>query len=198
MQQSQHQFWMCARHSAAKKVCARGCRSYSHLNTSISAWILSPSLVISFMFCTCSSVRDGRSDRFSSTTLVLPSEAFHPLVNLPLTPLAPYCAKIPRWISTGLTPAHKIQTTALFFLHAFHTTHLIRLVQNLYGKATGKIRVEDDRTQQLPFKRGVRQECPLSPVLFIACGEMIMKNMKVRRTSRYHPWRTDNLEFAVC
>lgn len=55
--------------------------------------------------------------------------------------------------------------------------HLIWLVQNLYEKALGKIRIEQDHTHLFPFKGGVRQGCPLSLLLFIACGEVIMRRL---------------------
>ena len=56
--------------------------------------------------------------------------------------------------------------------------HLTWLIQNLYGKAVGKIKVDQDYTGMFPFERGVRQGCPLSPLLFNACGEVIMRRVE--------------------
>ena len=78
--------------------------------------------------------------------------------------------------------------------------HLTWLVQKLYDKANGCIRVEDDHTEMFPFKRGVRQGCPLYPLLFIAVREVIMRKVESELSER--PWNhrrwTCSLELAVC
>ena len=53
--------------------------------------------------------------------------------------------------------------------------HLIWLMQKLYSKATGVLRIAGEHTDQFPFEKGVRQGCVLSPMLFNTCGEMIMR-----------------------
>ena len=55
--------------------------------------------------------------------------------------------------------------------------HLIWLIRKLYEKAAGKIRIDEEHTVQFRFKKGVRQGCILSPLLFITCGESIMRSV---------------------
>ena len=56
--------------------------------------------------------------------------------------------------------------------------HLVWLLERLYSKATGVIRVADGHTDQFPFEQGVRQGCIVSPLLFNACGETIMRQVE--------------------
>ena len=39
-------------------------------------------------------------------------------------------------------------------------------------------RVQDQKTEPFPFKKGVRQGCLISPLLFNAAGEKIMREAK--------------------
>ena len=55
--------------------------------------------------------------------------------------------------------------------------HLVWLLKRLYSKATGVIRVADGHTDPFPFEQGVRQGCIISPMLFNACGESIMRQV---------------------
>ena len=59
--------------------------------------------------------------------------------------------------------------------------HLIWLMQKLYGKATGVLRIAGEHTDQFPFKKGVRQGCVLSPMLF----------------KLQHVWRNDHADVRV-
>lgn len=56
--------------------------------------------------------------------------------------------------------------------------HLIWLIEKLYNEAEGTVRLNNEHTQQFPLGRGVRQGCPLSPLLFNACGEIIMRRVQ--------------------
>ena len=62
--------------------------------------------------------------------------------------------------------------------------HLIWLMQKLYSKATGVIRIAGEHTDQFPFEKGVRQGCVLSPMLFNTCGEMIMRMLESEISER--------------
>lgn len=53
--------------------------------------------------------------------------------------------------------------------------HIIWLLKNLYQKAVGVMRVEDETTEPFEFQKGVRQGCLVSPLAFIAVGEVIMR-----------------------
>ena len=56
--------------------------------------------------------------------------------------------------------------------------HLVWLLEKLYTKASGVIRLADDHTDQFQFEQGVRQGCIISPLLFNACGEAIMRQVE--------------------
>lgn len=56
--------------------------------------------------------------------------------------------------------------------------HIVWLLQQLYEKAKGVIRIGDRRTKDFRFGKGVRQGCLLSPALFIIVGECIMRLVK--------------------
>ena len=56
--------------------------------------------------------------------------------------------------------------------------HLVWLIRKLYEKATGIVRVDDDNTEEFEFGKGVRQGCLLSPFLFNAVGESIMRKVE--------------------
>ena len=53
--------------------------------------------------------------------------------------------------------------------------HLIWLIKNLYDNAIGVVRVEGKKTEPFRFEKGVRQGCLISPLLFNAVGEKIMR-----------------------
>ena len=56
--------------------------------------------------------------------------------------------------------------------------HLVWLLEKLYTKANGVIRLAEGHTDQFPFEQGVRQGCIVSPLLFNACGETIMRQVE--------------------
>ena len=55
--------------------------------------------------------------------------------------------------------------------------HLDWLIRQLYQKAIGVVSVYGDVTESFTFERGVRQGCLLSPMLFNALGETIMRSV---------------------
>ena len=62
--------------------------------------------------------------------------------------------------------------------------HLVWLLDELYSAATGVIRVTDDHTDQFRFEKGVRQGCIVSPMLFNARGEAIMRQVEESLSDR--------------
>ena len=60
----------------------------------------------------------------------------------------------------------------------WHASTCIWLMQKLYSKATGVIRIAGEHTDQFALEKGVRQGCVLSPMLFNTCGEMIMRMLE--------------------
>ena len=53
--------------------------------------------------------------------------------------------------------------------------HLVWPIRQLYLKSLGVVRIPDGNTESFPFEKGVRKGCLLSPMLFNAVGEKIMR-----------------------
>ena len=49
------------------------------------------------------------------------------------------------------------------------------LIQDLYWRQPAAIKVDRDLSRYIEIKRGVRQECGISPDLFLLYGEIIMR-----------------------
>ena len=62
--------------------------------------------------------------------------------------------------------------------------HLVWLLKSLYDNSYGMIRVDQQHTDKFRFERGVRQGCPLSPLLFLTCGEDIMRSVEAELPDR--------------
>jgi len=62
--------------------------------------------------------------------------------------------------------------------------HLIWLLKGLYDHAKGTVRVDNEHTEEFPFEQGVRQGCLVSPLLFKAIGERIMREVEERLEER--------------
>ena len=52
---------------------------------------------------------------------------------------------------------------------------IIKLIKNLYQKQEAIVSIEEELTEPVHIKRGVRQGCLLSPGLFNAYSEMMME-----------------------
>ena len=53
--------------------------------------------------------------------------------------------------------------------------HLVWLIPQLYLKAVGVVRVGDGISDTFPFEKGIRLCCLLSPMMFSAFGEKILR-----------------------
>ena len=62
--------------------------------------------------------------------------------------------------------------------------HLTWLLKGLYDHAKGVVRVDGQHTGEFPFEKGVRQGCLVSPILFNAVGEKIMREVEEKLQER--------------
>ena len=63
-------------------------------------------------------------------------------------------------------------------MSVFVRQRLICLMQKLYSKATGVLRITDEHTYQFAFEKGVRQGSTLLTMLFQTCTEIIMRMLE--------------------
>ncbi|KYO37273.1 hypothetical protein Y1Q_0008960 [Alligator mississippiensis] len=68
--------------------------------------------------------------------------------------------------------------------HIFSTLHklglldgIIDLVQELYHGCTTTVRTTNGQTTEIPIRSGVRQGCPLSPIIFNLAMELLLRAM---------------------
>ena len=55
---------------------------------------------------------------------------------------------------------------------------LVEFVKNAYTNATTSIRTSNGSTRDIPINAGVKQGCPLSPILFNLCLELVIRSVK--------------------
>ena len=56
----------------------------------------------------------------------------------------------------------------------------VALIQNVYWNQTAAVKVNDKISMRVPIKRGVRQGCVLSPILFNIYSERVFRKALVR------------------
>ena len=83
------------------------------------------------------------------------------------------------WLDTrnafGSVPHSAIITT---LHHVGVPDELITLISNAYRGASSTIKTPDGLTRSIPVRAGVNQGCPLSPILFNLCIELILRRVK--------------------
>ena len=72
----------------------------------------------------------------------------------------------------------------------------LRIIRNLYFKQTAAVRIENELTDWVEIKRGVRQGCVLSPILFSLYGEMIMRHIEDMEGFRVGGCNINNVRYA--
>ena len=75
----------------------------------------------------------------------------------------------------GSVPHHTIRTT---LCHIGAPTELISLIMNAYTGATTVIKTPNGNTTAILIQAGVKRGCPLSPILFNLCIELILRQVK--------------------
>jgi hypothetical protein len=67
------------------------------------------------------------------------------------------------------------------------------MIMDSYRNTTVKIIVLDGQTEEITFKRGVKQGCPLSPVLFDICVSQLIEKLNSSELKRFgYYWNDEN------
>lgn len=77
----------------------------------------------------------------------------------------------------GSVPHNTIRST---LRHIGVPTDLVTLIMNVYSGATSIINTPNGNTAPIPLRAGVKQGCPLSPILFNLCIELILRMVKAK------------------
>ena len=75
----------------------------------------------------------------------------------------------------GSVPHSAIITT---LRHLGVPEELITLISNAYRGASSTVKTPDGLTRSIPVRAGVKQGCPLSPIFFNLCIELILRRIK--------------------
>ena len=75
--------------------------------------------------------------------------------------------------------------------------HEIRLIANLYWKQRASVRTNNGETEEIEIKRGIRQGCILSPVLFNLYSEYLIEEaLSNKRGLNINGENINNVRFA--
>lgn len=80
----------------------------------------------------------------------------------------------------GSLPHDAIKTT---LTHIGVPDQLVTLIANAYTGATTSILAGNTKTDPIPLLAGVKQGCPLSPILFNLCLELVLRAVKQRASA---------------
>ena len=76
------------------------------------------------------------------------------------------------------------------------TAPLIRAVRSLYDRCQSLVRIAGSKSDSFPVRVGLRQGCPLSPILFIVFMDRISRRSQVMEGFRFGDARIRSLLFA--
>jgi hypothetical protein len=63
---------------------------------------------------------------------------------------------------------------------------LIKVIEDAYAEGTTIVQIGQRKTNPITIKRGVKQGCPLSPLLFNLCLEPLIERLEsIADSSRY-------------
>lgn len=99
----------------------------------------------------------------------------------------------------GSVPHNTIRST---LRHIGVPVDMITLIMNAYTGATSIIRTPQGTTEPIPLRAGVKQGCPMSPILFNICIELILRMVKAKAAKlksgvcKYHDATISCLAYA--
>ena len=73
---------------------------------------------------------------------------------------------------------------------------IVDLVNNIYTNATTEVRTANGTTPPIPILAGVKQGCPLSPILFNLCIEIILRSV-IAKGQSFGPVKHHGLDISV-
>ena len=76
------------------------------------------------------------------------------------------------------------------------TAPLIRAIRSLYDRCQSLVRIASSKSDSFPVRVGLRQGCPLSPILFITFMDRISRRSQVVEGFRFGDLRIKSLLFA--
>uniref|UniRef100_A0A3P8SLN3 Reverse transcriptase domain-containing protein n=1 Tax=Amphiprion percula TaxID=161767 RepID=A0A3P8SLN3_AMPPE len=76
------------------------------------------------------------------------------------------------------------------------TDHLIQAVRSLYDRCQSLVRISGNKSNSFPVRVGLRQGCPLSPILFIIFMDRISRHSQGVEGVRFGDLRIPSLLFA--
>ena len=73
------------------------------------------------------------------------------------------------------------------------TGNIVEVVRDIYTGSTTRVKIDKAHSEEIQCRRGVKQGCPLSPILFDLALEQLVSNLENSRESGYTIGYADDL-----
>ena len=74
----------------------------------------------------------------------------------------------------------------------------LNIIKAIYDKLTANIIINSEKLKAFPLKSGIRQGCPLSPLLFNIVLEILATAVSRKRNKKNPDWNTRSKTLTVC
>ena len=75
----------------------------------------------------------------------------------------------------------------------------INIIKVIYDKTTANIILNGEKLKAFPLKSGIRQGCPLSPLLFNIVLEVLATAIRAEKKNKRNPnWKRRSKTLTVC